>query len=266
MNHIDSMVKDFNRDGYIIIEDALSTEQCIFFKHLLDKLDKQYPPSPGKHTVHTRLFEIAPKECLNVFKNEKVLPFIKEAIAFCGTSRRRDKDNSLDVHVMHNNAFKVPSGSRGQATIWHTDDPPLFTTRDGSNLPDTIVIAPMVLTCMYYLNDVRGAIDGMTHIIPGSQRFGTPCYPHIAKNLPSIAPAVKAGSVMIISSAIWHRGCNVSPEGNSRYLFQVSYGRRLVGHKFGSIMNYQLPKNVEQNLNNNEDRQLMGFLEGGSYS
>lgn len=263
---MDKLLNNFNRDGYLIIEDALSIEQCNFFKHLLDELDNKNPPSSGKHNIYKRIFEIAPQECLDVFQNDKVLSFIKESIAYCGTSRRRDKDNGLDVHVMHNNAFRVPAGAKGEATIWHTDDPPLFTTKDGSKLPDDVVIAPMVLTCMYYLNDVRGAIDGMTHIIPGSQRFGTPCYPHIAKDLPCIAPSVKAGSVLIISSSIWHRGCDVSPEGNDRYVLQVSYGRRLVGHKFGSIMNYQLPENVEKILKNDEDRKLMGFLEGGSYS
>mmetsp|Transcript_33124 Transcript_33124/g.51776 ORF Transcript_33124/g.51776 Transcript_33124/m.51776 type:complete len:85 (-) Transcript_33124:133-387(-) len=81
-----------------------------------------------------------------------------------------------------------------------------------------------------------------------------------------VAPAVTAGTCLIISSAVWHRGCRVSREGNPRYLFQVSYGRRLVGHKHKSIMDYTLPRGVRQLLVSEEDRQLMGYLQGGAYS
>jgi hypothetical protein len=121
---------------------------------------------------------------------------------------------------------------------------------------------------MYYLNDVRGAIDGMTHLIPGSHRFGRPCNDEEVVPLEKsvIAPEVKAGTCLIISSSLWHRGAAVPPEGRERYLFQVSYGRRLVGHKHKTIMDYTLPQNVKNELKTEEDRELMGFLQGGAYS
>lgn len=263
MNNKD-YIKQLNDNGYVIMEDILTKEETTVLRNLLDELDKKNPPKTNSHTMHKRLFEISPKECINIFKKEKVLSFVKEAIGMCGTGR--NNDNSLDVHVIHNNAFCVKPGTKGQATTWHTDDPPIFMTTDNTSLPDNVIIAPLVLTCMYYLNDVRGEIDGMTHIIPGSHRFGGPCYEHIANNLPYIVPEIKEGSVMIFSSGLWHKGCDVSPEGNSRYVFQVSYGRRLIGHKHDTIMNYQLPKNVEDLLETKEERKLMGFLKGGSYS
>lgn len=168
--------------------------------------------------------------------------------------------------MIHNNAFHVVPGGRGQAPVWHTDDPPLFTTTDGSPLPENIIVAPLVLTCMYYLNDIRGPIDGMTHIIPGSHRFGRPCEREVAEKMDCIAPAVTAGTCLIISSSLWHRGASIPEEGHDRYVFQVSYGRRLVGHKHKTIMNYQLPKAMNDLLITEEDKALMGYLQGGAYS
>jgi ectoine hydroxylase-related dioxygenase (phytanoyl-CoA dioxygenase family) len=194
---------------------------------------------------------------------------VKALIGMCGASpNSQTSDRNLKVHVMHNNAFKVPAGGRGQYPKWHTDDAPLFMTTDGSSLPESVIVAPMVLTCMYYLNDVRGAVDGMTHLIPGSHRFGRCCTEEEAQKLEKkiVAPEVKAGTCLIISSSLWHRGAAVQEGGRDRYLLQVSYGRRLVGHKHKSIMNYVLPKNVEDQLKTEEDRELMGFLEGGAYS
>lgn len=105
----------------------------------------------------------------------------------------------------------------------------------------------------------------MTHLIPGSHRFGRLCtQEQEGSNI--IAPAVKAGTCLIISSSLWHRGASVENGGVDRYLFQVSYGRRLIGHKHKSIMNYMLPDNVQEILKTEQDRELMGFLEGGAYS
>ena len=178
-----------------------------------------------------------------------------------GTSRHPDK--SLTAHVIHNNAYKIEPGMRGQAPTWHTDDPPLFS----GELPPNVHIAPLVLTVMYYLNDIReGEIDGMTHVIPGSHRLGRPCTREEAEGMKCVAPGVERGTALIISSALWHRGCRVGREGRARYVFQVSYGRRLVGHKHRSIMDYTLPRGVRQLLRSEEERQLMGYLQGGAYS
>jgi len=168
---------------------------------------------------------------------------------------------------MHNNAYRVDPGGRGQAPVWHTDDAPTFTTLDGGPLPDTVVTAPLVLTCMYYLNEIRGPRDGGTRVIPGSHRFGRPCTSRDAENCPQQYAQGPEGSVLIISSDLWHRGASVEEGSMPRYVFQVSYGRRLVGHKHGSIMNYQLPPVTMEAIDNDDDtREIMGFLQGGAYS
>lgn len=267
---MEQLVKDFQRDGYLLIPNALDKATCKSLREKIDELDrknlKPHHHKEKRHFMHKAVFEQYPEISLEVFKNPKVLPVVKALIGMCGSSR--SPDHSLKVHVIHNNAFKIPVGGRGQAAKWHTDDPPLFITKDGSSLPDSVIVAPMVLTCMYYLNDVQGAIDGMTHVIPGSHRFGRPCSDAEIGALANkaVAPEVTAGTCLIISSSVWHRGAPVQEGGRDRYLYQVSYGRRLVGHKHRTIMNYVLPKNVEEQLKTDEDRELMGFLQGGAYS
>lgn len=217
--------------------------------------------------MHKTVFEKDPRLCLNVFKNAKIREIAKQLIGMSGTGRGSiDDDRCLTIHVMHNNAFCVKPGMRGQAAVWHQDDAPLFCTADGKPLPESVIVSPMVITCMYYLNDVRGEVDGMTQVIPGSHRFGIPCSPSVASTYEYVAPAVTKGTALLISSSVWHKGAPVLPEGNPRYVFQVSYGRRLVGHKHDTIMNYMMPRSVMDFLPTEEDKELMGFLQGGAYS
>jgi ectoine hydroxylase-related dioxygenase (phytanoyl-CoA dioxygenase family) len=268
-------IEKFNKDGFLLIPSVLDENKCNELRNIIDKLDeeelkkmdnrhnKQYFKE-NKHIVHKTVFEKYPTECLDIFKNDTILPIVKELLGMAKSSRENDR--SLIAHVIHNNAFKIQPGGRGQAPTWHTDDAPLFS----GELPEYINVAPMVLTCMYYLNDVYGSDDGMTHIIPGSHRLGRPCTNEEVMSsmqekiyCPEFIPK---GSVLIISSSIWHKGNAVSKTGNSRYLFQVSYGRRLIGHKHKSIMNYMLPQNVIKKLQTSEDKELMGYLQGGAYS
>jgi len=122
---------------------------------------------------------------------------------------------------------------------------------------------------MSYLNDIKGPQDGGTRVLPGSHRFGRACTRDDAEGYPRHFVQGPEGSVLIISSDVWHRGAAVEKEkgGAPRYVFQVTYGRRLVGHKHASIMNYHLPPQTMAVIGQDESRrELMGFLEGGAYS
>jgi len=265
---MDEEVAFFNKNGYILIPDALTESECEELKNMIDTLDnktKGDKKKQSRHQMHKVVFIQYPELCLRIFKNKRIHSLCKKIIGMCG-SPRGSSDTSLKMHVIHNNTYCVQPGQRGQAPVWHTDDPPLFITTNEKNLPDNIIFAPTVLTCMYYLNDIRGPIDGMTHVIPGSHRFGRLCTKDDAESQNFIAPAVKKGTALIISSSVWHRGSNVAPEGRPRYVFQVSYGRRLVGHKHDTIMDFVMPNQVKNLLKTDEDKELMGYLQGGAYS
>ena len=145
-----SLVEQFQREGFILIPDALTETQCTSLRNIIDNLDRKRPSrDPSRHTVHKAVFEQYPAPCLEVFKNPKILGVVRALLSMAGTSRNPDK--SLTAHVIHNNAYRVDPGMRGQAPTWHTDDPPLFS----GELPPNVHISPLVLTCMYYLNDIH---------------------------------------------------------------------------------------------------------------
>ena len=218
--------------------------------------------------VLKRLFEQDPALCLSVFKHDIVLPVVQRLLGCCGSARGRG-DSCLTTHVIHNNAYRINPGGRGQAASWHTDDAPTFLTHNGRPLPDSVVVAPLVLTCMYFLNDLTTPGHGGTRVIAGSHRFGKACSNEVVQTegSPISYAQCPTGSVLIISSHTWHSGAPVAADcPASRYVSQVTYGRRLIRHKHGSIMNYQLPKTVEKAMKTVDDEKLMGFLQGGAYS
>ena len=67
----------------------------------------------------------------------------------------------------------------------------------------------------------------------------------------------------MFNNQVWHRGApNLSER--VRYITQVSYARRLIGHKYSPFMNYQMPEHVYKEANPRRKR-LLGFLPNGAY-
>mmetsp|Transcript_31927 Transcript_31927/g.41071 ORF Transcript_31927/g.41071 Transcript_31927/m.41071 type:complete len:178 (+) Transcript_31927:38-571(+) len=163
----ETAVDDFHRQGYVLLPRVLNTEQIIALRKAIDSHANRNNKKKGRHAVYRRVFEDHPDICLNVFKQESVLRLVRKLIGCCG-SGRMGEDSGLSAHVIHNNAFRIDPGSKGQATNWHTDDPPVFITQNGKPLPKNVVVAPLVLTCMYFLNDLKTAEDGGTRVIEGS--------------------------------------------------------------------------------------------------
>ncbi|CAB9527588.1 Phytanoyl-CoA dioxygenase (PhyH) [Seminavis robusta] len=248
--------EDFHRQGYVLLPNVLDAAKVAQLRTVIDQQAGSGKQSKKKHTMFKRVFERHPDLCLDVFKNKPVLSIVRKLLGCCGSPRGKG-DSGLEAHVIHNNAFRIDPGMKGQAVGWHTDDPPVFQTTDGRPLPVVVKISPLVLTCMFFLNDLDKPEDGGTRIIEGSHRFGCLCTDEVAAKHPQLYTRCSAGSVLIFSAHTWHRGAPVLPGSKPRYVFQATYGRRLIGHKHDTVMNYNLPKNVERALDTEEDRKLM---------
>ena len=72
-----------------------------------------------------------------------------------------------------------------------------------------------------------------------------------------------AGSVVMFNNQVWHRG-GLNRSSRTRYITQVTYARRLVGHKYYPFMNYVMPEHVYKNADDRLKR-LLGFLNHGTY-
>lgn len=247
---IATWVEQFHREGYLFLKDILTPATIHQLKTDLDEvLAEHTEETGGRIELHHRMFETSTAN-LGLFDMEPIVSFAEALIA----------DH---CHIIHNNNFRTRPG--GGLSNWHQDDSPHFIVSHGA--PPTNIHLPVLLfTANYYLTDVLTVDNGPTQVIPGSHLFGasppdpiedTPYANQVVSNL---GPA---GSVIMFNNQVWHRGApNTSSE--TRYMAQVSYARRLVGHKYYPFMNYTMPAHVYKNANPRL-RQLLGFLPHGAY-
>lgn len=277
-----TMANFFHANGYVIIKDGVDkTTVDLLRKDLNDinKKDGRYENKTktnktnnnnnnfGRHTVHKRFFENSSTMVKQVV-DSKLTDFCQYLIAD-GVGGR---GNNLTAHLVHNNAFSVPSGGKGQAPSWHVDDAIQNVIIEGNNkLPDYIKLPVMILTCMVWLSDCTDPSNGPTWVVPGSHRFGREVDPNYA-NSHCVPMCGKSGTVVIINSQLWHRGSS-NDSNVPRETVQITFGRRIISHMFGSIMDYRLPQHVLNFINkeiSEEKRQkakeIFGYLQGGAYS
>lgn len=251
---IQSWVEQFHRDGYLFLKNVLPPALCAELRADLDRILKENPLGEG-HISPTmeftaRAFENSPAN-LSLFDLEPIVSFAEALIGA-----------NCHAHVIHNNSFK---SLRGGYSTWHQDDPPHYLVTHGE--PPTNVRLPVLLfTANYYLTDVTEIENGGTEVIPGSHLFGKPCPEQIegteyeSKIHYNLGPA---GSVIMFNNQVWHRG-GPNKSNRTRYITQVSYARRLVGHKYHPFMNYQMPEHIYKDADERKKR-LLGFLPRGAY-
>jgi ectoine hydroxylase-related dioxygenase (phytanoyl-CoA dioxygenase family) len=268
----------FNTNGYIVIHDCLSAD--IVRKLRIDLAAAGKPsasarvsaagaraPDPRRHVVHKCFFENSATTVQLV--GDSVLASFAQWLIRGGPEPRESKSfgsDSLQMHLIHNNAFVVPPGGRGQAPGWHVDDPlQQVEVPEGKTLPVWVKLPVLVVTAMCWLSDCVTPAHGPTHVVPGSHRFGRAVDPRFADTR-AIPACGKAGTVVLVNSQTWHRGA-ANESSVPRETVQLTFARRIVGHKFGTIMNYRMPDHVVRAIAKDErQKKKMGFLGGGAYS
>ncbi|MCS6777293.1 MAG: phytanoyl-CoA dioxygenase family protein [Chloroherpetonaceae bacterium] len=243
-------VDRFHRDGFLFLTHVLPPEMVATLKADLDRALRDHnEEGEGPIQVHHRMFEVSQAN-LDLFDMEPIVSFAEALIA-------------PDCHVIHNNSFRVLPGKG--ITTWHQDDPPHYIVTHGD--PPTNVHLPVLLfTANYYLTDVPTPEHGPTQLVPGSHLFGAAPPPDLTgtpwedRIFSACGPA---GSVIMFNNQVWHRGAP-NRSDRVRSITQVSYARRLIGHKYYPFMNYQMPAHCYENANPRR-RRLLGFLPSGTY-
>ena len=133
--------------------------------------------------------------------------------------------------------------------------------------PKNVHLPVLLFTANYYLTDVTEVENGGTEVVPTSHLFGErppsgeiDTTPWVNKVHHNLGPA---GSVVMFNNQVWHRG-GPNRSSRTRYITQVTYARRLVGHKYYPFMNYVMPEHVYKNADDRLKR-LLGFLNHGTY-
>lgn len=266
-------IESFHNDGFLVVPSVLTKEQCAELKQDLDEASVSFKKK-GKG-LKKRMFEHSNAN-LELFWQEPIVTFAENLIADNGSdevlygedlrSFTKGIPSANEVHVIHNNSFIIGAGRNGLGgNVWHQDDTPHITSLDGNPITN-VRLNVLAITCLYYLTDVLSVDNGPTQFIRGSHLFGVHCTneraeQHQDKLFSALGPA---GTCVIVNNQTWHRGSpNVSEV--DRYCTQITYGKRLVGHKYGSFMNYKLPDHINDSVTDPRKRRLLGFLGHGAY-
>ncbi len=266
-NSFAEMSNFFHREGYIRIEDALLPDMIEALRRDLHAVERK--PSTrvldrDRHKVHKCFFEQS-AAMVELIRNSHLADFAEYVIRDIGVSDGRPNNTSLDSHVIHNNAFIVPPGGRGQAPGWHVDDPcqQVVLLDPGAELPDYVRLPTLCATYMIWLTDCLTPENGPTFVVPRSHRWGRAVDADEAERL-AIPMCGKAGTAILLNPNTWHRGA-ANQSQQARETVQVTFARRIIGHKHKTIMNYMMPRHVYEHADDKLRRRL-GFLQGGAYS
>ncbi len=265
---LNEWIEFFHTNGFLVIHNVLTPEQCQFLRNDLDEILKKNEGNKYQRSkkIMKRMFEHS-KSNLDLFALEPLVTFAEHLIGGAnGTDYSRDDGipNANVIHVIHNNSFKIPPETDGLAkNSWHQDDTPHALSLDGRPLTN-IRLNVLAFTVNYYLTDVLSQENGPTQVIPGSHLFGKLCNGDISEYEDQVHSCLGAmGSAVCFNNQVWHRGSRNS-SSVTRYITQITYAKRLVGHKYEPFMNYQMPSHCYEGADERL-KQLLGFLPNGAY-
>jgi Phytanoyl-CoA dioxygenase (PhyH) len=265
MQDFTDWISSFHNDGYLVVPNVLTTEIC---SQLMEDLDHQIYISGHRSRFVHRIFEVSNAN-LQLFWQEPIVSFAEALIADNGsTSVFKYKDgipSANETHIIHNNSFVIRAGRDGLAgNRWHQDDTPHITSLNGEPITN-VRLNVLAFTCLYYLTDVLSIENGPTQFIRGSHLFGKHCDGDIAEYENLIVSALgSAGTCVMVNNQTWHRG-SFNSSKIDRYCTQITYAKRLIGHKYGNFMNYQMPQEIYENIEDPRKLRLLGFLGHGAY-
>ena len=267
--HLKKCIDFFHEHGYLVIPHVLTPERCQKLREDLDEDIARQPPLENQKIFFShRMFERS-KANLELFELEPMISFAEHLIGNTdGDSAIRSGIPSCNtVHVIHNNSFILSPHNKGLAgSTWHQDDSLHILSLDGKPLKN-VRLNVLAFTINFYLTDVNQIENGLTEVVRGSHLFGKPCPPHLNESHPDEyevhSCTAPMGSAVCFNNQVWHRGApNYSDR--ARYITQVTYAKRLVGHKYYPFMNYQMPEHCYDDASP-QLKTLLGFLPHGAY-
>ncbi|MGD1917937.1 MAG: phytanoyl-CoA dioxygenase family protein [Pleurocapsa sp.] len=265
--HLQKCVDFFHQHGYLVIPHVFTPERCSQLRADLDHDIALQPELRNRrHYFSHRMFERSPAN-LAKFDLEPMHSFAEKLIGEAnGESLPKNAGihSNNSIHVIHNNSFVILPRSPGLINSgWHQDDSPHILSLDGKPVTN-VRLNVLAFTINFYLTDVLTVENGPTQVIPGSHLFGKPCPAPLNENEYEIHSCLAPmGSAVCFNNQVWHRGAS-NLSDRARYITQITYGKRLVGHKYYPFMNYQMPEHCYENASP-KLKSLLGFLPHGAY-
>lgn len=216
---LDELVKRFDEDGYVVIENAISPEVVEKVRDAGDRLvEGDSPvgrwwgkPQTAPRRVEYRGFFNLDDDFMELLAPPKVFPFVVRVLG-------------ANLHMMSSNLVyqrpnqePVPDGRGG----WHRDLVGSTTDLGNDSIPR------MAIRAGYYLTDVSEPGSGITLFAPGSHKLreNLPIPPGDEHPENYVRPALKPGDAVLWEARTFHAPeQNESP--NLRKALMVQYGFR----------------------------------------
>lgn len=232
-------VARFERDGYIVIEDALSPQMVVKLMSTIDRLEEDFSKSDHKRDVFG--LDIRPIVGEDqIFFDMMMWPStFPLAVRFL---------NHYNLQLMTSHLIKVPPQPDKRNVGWHPD----------GGIPGIQVGGRRAFTSLkigYFLTDLLSPGMGSLVVVPGSHRMaGSPIFPeHGGDPIGAVELKIRAGTAVIFQEGLWHAGARNS-SANTRVVLYFGYGFRYLR----PIDYIQMPEELLARCNPIE-KQLLGW-------
>lgn len=222
-------IDQFNRDGYIFLENVLSDALLEELKKgvitAFNTSNRGYAPIfRGMMFERGRAFE----ELIDL---SPVIELVEEILGpYC--------------HIRSMNAIKT--SKRTGIDQWHVDlveNELFFPIAHDLEYDKKIRIPVFIVNVLYYLVDVDENM-GPTQIIPTSHRSGrVPDFNNGEIEYKGHKPIIftaKAGDCLLFNNQVWHKG-GINHTENPRLVQQVVYSKKFISQQYYPYLEYRLP-------------------------
>ena len=251
--HLETGQADFNRDGFLLVPGVFDAGEVEALKMRIDRVfeDEAFQDNRYSDFIGVRLFE-TDALFVRALTREPIISLVESILG-------------PDCHLVAQNIVR---NRPGQAIdTFHVDDLLILPVGPGMERQDPRLTMPVfILTVQMPLTDIPALEFGPTQYVPGSHYSGRhpndPYQPSFEGREP-VSVLCRAGDSYLHNGQCWHRGAPNTSD-RTRYLFQMSFGRRFVSQRFYPFVNYQLPQHVLEGADDRTKR-VLGFHPKGAY-
>ena len=248
-----AMLNALDRDGCVLVREALSTEQCADARSRIDALPPvHWDEAHCENERGTRFLD----RYLCVFNRDAYwLQFLDRP----GIIDLAEAALGADCHIIGETAWRSHPGFVGEPL--HVDYRPPVAAAD--DFPQRTSAAIFILTVQFYLCDV-GPDLAPTRIAPGSHRLAGASAEANSNARATEVVLAHAGDALVFRSDVWHAGSDNRTAHDVRYLLQVHYARREMAQHFSPYLDWQFAPDVLAAASRRQ-RRLLGDHEPGAY-
>tara|TARA_X000001036_G_scaffold426598_1_gene454190 strand:+ start:2184 stop:2999 length:816 start_codon:yes stop_codon:yes gene_type:complete len=241
---IDKYVKEIERNGFVIIKDLISKNECDKFKSLLEMYHKKYhkkyafnkknKSSLADKTLEKVVFNLHNKDLIwfKLFQNKIIISILDIVL-------KKGSFKNSEPYYLNNISARTPlKGNKGQQI--HVD----------SNLPG---VNYNIVTNVQWLLDDFNKENGSTYLVSKTHKVQKYAYGKNIKN--KILIKANQGSVLVYNANLWHGGSE-KKNNKTRWALILGYARWFIKPSFDYMLN--TPLKIYKKLNKKQ-KSLLGF-------